>query len=725
MDAGAGQQIDLERKAREFDRDEVRGAEEEREGQRRRVLSEFPQKQWLRLPLERYALGPDSVGSSFCRVLEYGTDALGSIRGGSAAKHIIYQHNTGEWRYPAPLGHLDEQEAWRRIRAEFVMALEMAGARDFRALDDLGTLSFGQAMVTKALSVYYPHYFLPIFSAEHVRHFTALLDGIGLPNQPGVRTWTANRYLYRLVQERPEFDGWSPFEVMRFLYTEFDPRIPDGDVWKIAPGAEGQLWPEFREDGCIRVGWGEVGDLGQYESDRALKQVLDGHRPGSAGHNLRLARQLLEFRDLEPGEQIVANRGKSEVLALGTVTGGYVYDDFRPDYPHRLAVDWDTSYAQYLDSPVHAWQQTFAKVPDRLLRQIRSRRRTVRDPAATGAEAPAPQPPAEPPAEVRRVLEALDHKGQVILQGPPGTGKTRLALSTALALADRVHLIDAGPAERAAAVAELLALPQAPAGTGPAEQPPAGRLTMVTFHPSYGYEDFVEGFKPVKASGEAGLRLDLREGLFRRVCRAARDEPDETFLLIIDEINRGDLPRILGELITLLELDKRGIPVTLPISEEQQAVPPNVRIIGTMNSADRSTGHLDAAIRRRFATIEVPPDPEAVAGNVGGLELADLLGELNVRLYETFGPDQVIGQAALMREDRPVATPEELAAAFRHDIVPLVDDHCLGRPEQLRAIFGSLADPDTGRIAWSSAADLPALLAAEFTPVGRDDTRDA
>nr|MDT0667934.1 AAA family ATPase [Micromonospora sp. DSM 115978] len=124
-------------------------------------------------------------------------------------------------------------------------------------------------------------------------------------------------------------------------------------------------------------------------------------------------------------------------------------------------------------------------------------------------------------------------------------------------------------------------------------------VSMVTFHPSYGYEDFVEGFKPVPSSG-GGLTLERADGVFMRLCRQAATAPDRWFLLVIDEINRGDLPRVLGDVVTLLERDKRDLPVRLPVSGRSFAVPSNVLVIGTMNTADRSIGHIDAAIRRRF-----------------------------------------------------------------------------------------------------------------------------
>ncbi|MGW0537004.1 McrB family protein [Streptomyces sp. NPDC003032] len=703
-----------ERVAR-FDREAARQRADRAEDERRQVMEDFPLAGWPELPLERYALGPAGYGGrqySFCRLMEYATNALGSIRGGSAAKHIVYQHRTGEWRIvPSALRGLGVRDAWGEVRAEFVAAFAAAAEGAYERIDELESLSYGQALTTKALAVYFPGDFLPIFSASHVRHFTALLGGLPRQYSSGVRTWQANRELLELVRKTPEFDGWRPHEVMQYLYGFHDPRPKDRLVWKIAPGERAGLWDDCLTNRRIRVAWDEVGSLGQYESDQELKDALDQYWPRGAGGNLRLARQLLAFRDLEPGDLIVANRGKSEVLAVGTVADGYSYDSDAQKHRHTVGVDWDTSYAQLFDSPRHAWQQTLAKVPATLWREIRQGREAALagsvEPAAVGAQGDAQAgADADLPDLVRQVRELLDHKGQVVLQGPPGTGKTRLALSVALAMAGRADRIEAAPEERATALAELSKVP---------EGAKAARLTMVTFHPSYGYEDFVEGFKPNTAADGAGLNLTMTDGLFRRVCEAASADPDGTFLVVVDEINRGDLPRVLGELITLLELDKRGsVSVTLPTSGRRQTVPPNVRIIGTMNSADRSVGHIDAAIRRRFAFIDVPPDLDVLDGEVEGLGLASFLEGLNAKLDVAFGPDHLLGQAYLLVGDRPLVTVEELSRAFHHEIVPLVADYCQGQPELLRSVLGTLVSPGTGRVVQTNPQDLPGVLADEF-----------
>lgn len=168
---------------------------------------------------------------------------------------------------------------------------------------------------------------------------------------------------------------------------------------------------------------------------------------------------------------------------------------------------------------------------------------------------------------------------------------------------------------------------------------PDAFVRACTFHPSYGYEDFIEGFRATTtAAGE--LSFTIQPGIFRRVCRAASDDPQGRYYLIIDEINRGDIPRIFGELVTLLDKPKRGSAVLLPLSEERFVVPSNVFIVGTMNTADRSIALLDVALRRRFGFIELMPDPTTLGNAViEGIALGPWLAALNQQVAVHAGTD--------------------------------------------------------------------------------------
>jgi 5-methylcytosine-specific restriction protein B len=215
-------------------------------------------------------------------------------------------------------------------------------------------------------------------------------------------------------------------------------------------------------------------------------------------------------------------------------------------------------------------------------------------------------------------------------------------------------------------------------------------VEVCCFHPAFGYEDFMEGYRPERAA--AGLAFERRDGLFKALCRRAAATPRRPFYLVIDEINRGDIPRIFGELLTVIERGRRGRALTLPLSGERFAVPPNVFLIGTMNTADRSIALLDAALRRRLGFVELLPDGAALAGaDVDGLPLGPWLDALNARLRRHLGRDArslQIGHAYLMHDGAPIADAGALRAALQDDILPLLEEYCYDDPAALEAIVG-------------------------------------
>jgi 5-methylcytosine-specific restriction protein B len=205
------------------------------------------------------------------------------------------------------------------------------------------------------------------------------------------------------------------------------------------------------------------------------------------------------------------------------------------------------------------------------------------------------------------------------------------------------------------------------------------QLTFLTFHPSYTYEDFIEGFKPVpSAATGGGLNLRLEDGVFKRICRQAQANPGKRYLVLIDEINRANLAKVFGELITLLEKDKRGkFKVVLPQSRETFTIPENVYLLGTMNTADKSIKLLDAALRRRFAFKELMPDADLLTGGkIGDLLLDVFLEELNRRIATREGREKQIGHSFLLEDGKAVDEPEEFARRFRQEILPLLQEYC-------------------------------------------------
>lgn len=216
-----------------------------------------------------------------------------------------------------------------------------------------------------------------------------------------------------------------------------------------------------------------------------------------------------------------------------------------------------------------------------------------------------------------------------------------------------------------------------------------GVLTWTTFHPSYAYEDFVEGLRPFDA-GEGRVGLKLEDGLFKRVCRTAESNPEQRYLLIIDEINRANVSKVFGELITLLERDKRGLPVVLPQSKQSFVVPKKLYILGTMNTADRSIRLLDSALRRRFAFLELMPDSQKLQGAVvGGLALDDLMDTLNARIARRVGREKQLGHSYFLDSGQPVTDPDQFAQRFQQEILPILQEYCYDDYGALAQFLGS------------------------------------
>ena len=249
------------------------------------------------------------------------------------------------------------------------------------------------------------------------------------------------------------------------------------------------------------------------------------------------------------------------------------------------------------------------------------------------------------------------------------------------------------------------------------------RYSFVTFHQSYGYEEFVEGLRPVLAGdADAGeVAYEIRPGAFKELCRKARQAPDQRFAMVIDEINRGNISKIFGELITLIEADKRDpldgsappVEVVLAYSGEKFSVPANVDIIGTMNTADRSLALLDTALRRRFDFEPLLPDTRAekvpgeknsaplaglvVTTNVGLIDVRLMLERINERIEALYDRDHCIGHAYLTGLARVTDGPQRfdaLASTFRQRIVPLLEEYFFEDWRKIRLVLGDNQKPD-------------------------------
>ncbi|MCL2845907.1 MAG: AAA family ATPase [Chitinivibrionia bacterium] len=269
----------------------------------------------------------------------------------------------------------------------------------------------------------------------------------------------------------------------------------------------------------------------------------------------------------------------------------------------------------------------------------------------------------------------------LILFGPPGTGKTYNTAIYAIAIAENRNIEDV-KAEAKEDYAEVKARFN--------EHKENGQIAFTTFHQSYSYEEFIEGIRPnLSQNSNGNVSYNLHSGVFKNFCDKAKENEEENYVFVIDEINRGNISKIFGELITLIEDTKRlganeEATAILPYSQENFGIPNNVYILGTMNTADRSIALLDTALRRRFDFVEMLPDTSLLNDVfVKEINIEKMLEKINKRIEALFDREHTIGHAyflPLKQEN----TIEKLARIMKNKIIPLLQEYFYDDYEKIR-----------------------------------------
>mgnify|MGYP004509642763 CR=1 FL=1 len=221
-----------------------------------------------------------------------------------------------------------------------------------------------------------------------------------------------------------------------------------------------------------------------------------------------------------------------------------------------------------------------------------------------------------------------------------------------------------------------------------------GQIEFVTFHQSYGYEEFIEGIKPRTENGE--IRYEIADGVFKKFCKKAENNPDKNYVFIIDEINRGNISKIFGELITLIEDTKRigaseEMRATLPYSGESFGVLDNVYILGTMNTADRSISLMDTALRRRFRFVEMMPNPTLIKANIvidgKKLNVKEILETMNKRIEYLYDREHTIGHSFFMKLNE-TKSMDDLKNVMLNSVLPLLQEYFYDDYNKIRLVLG-------------------------------------
>ncbi len=416
-------------------------------------------------------------------------------------------------------------------------------------------------------------------------------------------------------------------------------------------------WKEFKEKHIIAIGWDDLGDLQTIDDKEDISNRLQDITGVSNPKNDSLA--CYQFaHEMQPGDPVIAIQGGHSLLGYGVIESDYTFDESRPEARHVRKIKWIKTGSWTLPERRCITAKTltdFSRWKWWVLFAFRL-------------------------MEISNPLPSTsNHKLNQILYGPPGTGKTYSTTARAMAIVKGIKVEEVTEEHRK----EFHDL-RFDSNKG------SGQIEMVTFHQNYSYEDFVEGIRPSLAK-EGGLEYELRPGAFRKIVKAALDNSHCRFVLIIDEINRGNIPKILGDLITLIEPSRRlgqnnETTVTLPYSGDSFGVPGNLFIIGTMNTADRSILPLDIALRRRFDHVEMMPDPghKLISDNVDGIDLRKMLKAINARISLLLDRERQIGHTYLFN----VENVESLANIFKTRILPLLLEYFYDDWSKVQKVLG-------------------------------------
>ena len=535
---------------------------------------------------------------------------------------------------------------WKLLRSA-ISGVESVKASDFEGAIEIGRV--GIKKLTQTLFLMNPKEFLPF--DDH----SVLSLGVSTLQRAESIGWL--RYREELRRIRDAFPGCRPYEINLLAYLRHQGRITvhNQRCYQVSTNVHenGDLWKDFAENNWV------------YAGERGNEIGWTGPRPD--GH------REYPLSEASPGDVVLVRYKVGQGRGIGIV--------YRNEYQDALADDSRLHVLWVNKTPAQLSGQTtrdgFSKVgPDsktgaafRLTAEYAPTFELLDQLGVDSPPVPSRVRVDKPENEhtpaigeladellldvdyLHTIRRLLEDKRQVILQGPPGTGKTYVAQRLAACLAGTLE-----------------------------------RVRLVQFHPSYAYEDFVQGYRPALVEERAGF--ELRDGPLLDMAERARAEPEALHFLVIDEINRGNLAKVFGELYFLLEYRDREM--QLQYSDKLFTLPENLYVIGTMNTADRSIALVDLALRRRFHFVEFHPDKPPVAGLLRRwLErktphmvwVADVVDLANRELNDR---QAAIGPSYFMREG---LDEEMVGLIWKHNVLPYIEEHLYGERERL-ARFG-------------------------------------
>lgn len=439
--------------------------------------------------------------------------------------------------------------------------------------------------------------------------------------------------------------------------------------WVYAPGRDSYMWEEFYKRGVMAIGWDEIGDLSLFESKSEIKEKMKNIYDSNLSYKNATHAAWQFANEMKVGDIIFVKKGRSQLIGRGIVTSDYFYDFEASEYNHIRTVKWThhgewpypgkaamktltdvTPYSDFVEKLNNIFDDDTSEDIEEVEKSYSSYTKEDFLSDIFMSE-----------EEYERLKSVLTFKKNIILQGAPGVGKTYTAKRLTYSLMGEKNI---------------------------------ERVKMVQFHQSYSYEDFIMGFRP------SDNGFELRKGAFYNFCKKAELDACNDYFFIIDEINRGNLSKIFGELFMLFENDKRGASLQLVYSDEKFSIPENLYIIGMMNTADRSLAILDYALRRRFAFFELQPGFDTdgfktYQSNINNRKLDNLIAcvkNLNYAITadESLGEGFCIGHSYFCNLTPGSVNDQVISNIVEYELIPLLKEYWFDEPTLVREWSESL-----------------------------------
>ncbi len=619
------------------------------------------------------------ANDSLCYQLERNNDIrkiFGSIAGGSAHKFGLFYHkkrNCWTGGSPQKPTYYTEEEAiveGEHIRDMLVKGSEIIESHlplnsieDYESLyDDLVEIEIFHSMkiwVMKYYHMIYPEWFPSCYTDNTINDYLRFLGKI--PNKNRFLSWGQLSISLRDAGlNKPEFTYlyWKDKVDAGKESDELDDNQNILRYWLLD---HQDSWDTFYDEGIMGMNFEALGDLSQYESKEAMKDRLrEAIDPSRSYRNI--AHASWQFaNEIKVNDVVFVKKGQY-LVGRGIVQSDYYHDENHPTFDSLRKVEW-THNGLFKPTERFTTKYLTDLTPyTEFVRMLNSLFDIEEEEVGEDINELPTYEKEDFLAEVYMdeseywtLVNLLKTKKNVILQGAPGVGKTYAAKRLAYSIMG-------------------------------VKDP--NRVAMVQFHQSYSYEDFIMGFRPSEKN------FELKKGAFYNFCKKAEIDNEKDYFFIIDEINRGNMSKIFGELFMLIENDKRGQTLQLLYSNEMFSVPKNVYIIGMMNTADRSLALLDYALRRRFSFFELRPGFDskgfmklkASINDERFSRLIDCVKDLNesISMDDSLGTGFCIGHSYFCIKDYESKRDFVLSNIVEYDIIPMLKEYWFDEPQKVR-----------------------------------------